>query len=101
MPEFNWTGPLRPDKISPKREVSRLSFVPHTFVSLFQWGVAPHGLCSGASSTCNALHALYPDFCAVSVRTWWQIPAHIPKPDYFRDGIPRKEIESKQQNIGG
>ncbi len=28
-----------------------------------------------------------------------QIPAHIPKPDYHRDGIPRKEIESRQQTI--
>jgi hypothetical protein len=36
-------------------------------------------------------------------RTWNepQIPAGVPKPDYYKGGIPRKEIESKQQSMGG
>jgi hypothetical protein len=29
-----------------------------------------------------------------------QIPGHIPKPDYFKDGYPKKEQESRQQQIG-
>lgn len=47
-------------------------------------------------------HARAPDislFPPVMICT--QIPDNIPKPDYYRDGIPRKEMESKQQNIGG
>ncbi|PNW82456.1 hypothetical protein CHLRE_06g279750v5 [Chlamydomonas reinhardtii] len=47
MPDFEWTGPLRPYRISPMRE----------------------------------------------------IPAHIPKPDYHKDGYPYKEQESRQQQI--
>ncbi|GLI61587.1 hypothetical protein VaNZ11_004004 [Volvox africanus] len=48
LPDFDWTGPLRPHRISPQREV----------------------------------------------------PDHIPKPDYFKDGFPYKENESRQQQIG-
>lgn len=29
-----------------------------------------------------------------------QIPSNIPKPDYFKGGVPNKEIESKQQRMG-
>ncbi|GLC77074.1 hypothetical protein PLESTF_001880600 [Pleodorina starrii] len=47
MPDFDWTGPLRPHRISPRREV----------------------------------------------------PDTIPKPDYFKDGFPYKEQESRQQQI--
>lgn len=54
-------------------------------------GSCPHECSAYVYATLPTLHVLY----AV------QIPDDIAKPDYYLTGIPRSEVDSKQQQIGG
>lgn len=73
MPNFRWTGILRPDRIGPMRHV-------HINIIILL----------------NLLLNFNYEMCFMSCVVG-QVPDHIQKPDYALSGIPHSEIQSNQQ----
>lgn len=90
MPDFKWTGDLRPARIGPMRPV-RPAGSSITSRERGAWPVAAAWR-DGYCVTRLLLLSVLPSSS--------QIPDHIPKPDYYATGYPASEMESRQQHQG-
>lgn len=120
MPDFKWTGDLRPARIGPMRPVSVEGrwLAVGADVAAQQYSVAicqpPAALLlSRELSCCHIPYPCWPPGTPALPRLSpvarvdstiaghsLQIPDHIPKPDYYLTGYPTSEMESRQQHAG-
>jgi hypothetical protein len=104
MPLFGWTGPLRPARIGPMRQVCGMAGVGGTPAAGRVGGLLGVEVvcCAGLRAPCAAAappaclllalrHATHP----AALHT--QVPEHIARPDYAATGYPTSEVESRQQ----